>query len=389
MTQPPVSGQELPFSQQEHQRRIALAQHDLAAQGFGGALLFDPENTFWLTGYQSIGYFTFQCLYLPTKGRPVLISRKVNAALAAVNPLIERFVEIPDTADSVDVLVAWLRDAVPAGTTLGLETKAWYLTVHDYRRLEQSISAELKDWNGVIETLRLDKSEMEIERMRLAARAAEAGLKAALAIAAPGRTENDLAAAMFEANIANGSEYLGHPPLVVSGERTSLCFAMWRRRELKAGDVVLLEAAGCIDRYHAIVSRSAVLGPATPQQRAVADAIIGGLNAVIESICPGMRSHEADAACRKVIEGAGFGHGFSHRTAYGVGIGFPPNWSEGKSLALRPGDETVLEPGMTFHCVPTVFLEDFGMCFSDTIQVVDGGCEVLTNMPRKLYELDA
>ena len=388
MNQSPLSGQELPFTRDEHERRIAATQRDLAARGLFGALLFDPENAFWLTGYQSIGYFTFQCLYLPAEGLPVLVSRKVNAGLASVNPFIERFVEIPDTDDSVEILVKWLTWAVPASAALGLETKAWYLTVYDYRRLSEAVSNPLADWNGVIEALRLDKSADEIDRMRRAARAAEAGLEAALSIAAPGCTENDLAAAMFEANIAGGSEYLGHPPLVVSGERTALCFAMWRRRELRTGDVILLEAAGCVDRYHAIVARSAVLGSATEQQRAVADAIIGGLNAVIDRITPGITSHQADAACRQVIEAAGFGGGFGHRTAYGVGIGFPPNWSEGKSLALRPLDETVLEPGMTFHCVPTVFLDHFGMCFSETIQVVDDGCEVLTNMPRKLFELE-
>ena len=151
----------------------------------------------------------------------------------------------------------------------------------------------------------------------------------------------------------------------------------------------VLEAAGCVDRYHAIVARSAVLGRATVRQRAVADAILGGLDAVIERVRPGITSHEADAACRGVIEAAGFGEGFAHRTAYGVGIGFPPNWSEGKSLALRPNDATVLKPGMTFHCVPTVFLEEFGMCFSETVLVTEAGCEVLTDMPRKLHELDA
>jgi len=389
MSNPPVIGQELPFSEEEHRRRIAVVQRDLSTRSLNGALLFDPENTFWLTGYQSIGYFTFQCMYLPADGLPVLISRKVNAALSANNPLIATFVEIPDTADSVDVLVDWLGSTVGQGGRIGLETMAWYLTVHDYRRLSQSLTARLKDWNGVIEALRLDKSTEELDRMRDAARAAEAGVQAALDMAAPGVTENDLAAAMFEANIARGSEYLGHPPLVVSGERTAMCFAMWRRRELRAGDVILLEAAGCVDRYHAIVARSAVLGKATARQRAVADAIVGGLDAVIECIRPGITSHEADAACRGVIEAAGFGEGFAHRTAYGVGIGFPPNWSEGKSLALRPNDETVLKPGMTFHCVPTVFLEEFGMCFSETILVTEGGCEVLTDMPRKLHELGA
>ena len=105
--------------------------------------------------------------------------------------------------------------------------------------------------NGIIEPHRIIKTEPQIERMRAAARAAEAGLNAAIEAIAPGKTENDLAAAMFQANIAAGSEYLGHPPLVVAGQRTALCFAMWRRNVIKKGDVILLEAAGCVDRYHA------------------------------------------------------------------------------------------------------------------------------------------
>ena len=351
------------------------------------ALLFDPENAFWLTGYQSIGYFTFQCLFLPSEGRPTLVSRKVNAGLAAITPTLDRFVEIPDTADPVEVLAEWLGPRIGATAKLGLETAAWYLAVRDYQRLDKALGVELVDWNAVVETLRLVKSPDELARMRLAARAAEAGLAAALEVARPGRTENDLAAAMFQATITAGCEYLGHPPLVVSGERTALCFAMWRRRVLEAGDVVLLESGGCVDRYHAIVARSAVLGSPTTEQRRIADAILGGLDAAIAALRPGVRSRDVDAACRSVIEKAGYASAFTHRTAYGVGIGFPPNWSEGKTVALRPGDDTVIEPGFTFHIVPTIFHDTFGMCFSETVAVTDNGCEVLTEFPRKLFEI--
>jgi Xaa-Pro dipeptidase len=386
----PRVGQELPFEPAEHERRIALAQANLRERGLQGALLFDPENTFWLTGYQSIGYFTFQCLFLPLTGAPTLISRKVNAGLAAVNPLLDGFVEIPDTADAVTVLSQWLTTALPAlpaRSAVGLETASWFLSVRDFRALERAGSCAFEDWNGVVEAFRLDKTAEEVERIGHAARAAEQGLQAALDVAAPGKTENDLAAAMFHGAIAAGGEYLGHPPLVVSGERTALCFAMWRRRELRDGDVILLESGGCVDRYHAIVARSAVLGRATALQHDVAGAIIGGLEAAIAAIGPGVTSREADAACRGVIEQAGFAELFTHRTAYGVGIGFPPNWSEGKSLALRPEDDTVLRPGMTFHIVPTVFHRDFGMCFSETVCVTEQGCEVLTRFPRQLFEL--
>ena len=113
------------------------------------------------------------------------------------------------------------------------------------------------------------KSPAELVRIRAAARAAEAGLEAAVETLAPGISENDVAAAMYRASIVAGSEYLGHAPLVASGERSGLCFATWRRRRLKRGDVVFLEAAGCVDRYHAILARTAVLGRASRSLRRI------------------------------------------------------------------------------------------------------------------------
>ena len=149
--------------------------------------------------------------------------------------------------------------------------------------------------------------------------------------------------------------------------------------------VVLLEAAGCIDRYHAIVARPVVVGAPTAQQQDAADALQGVLESAIETIRPGLTAGEVDRTCRQVVEQRGFGKYFKHRSAYGIGIGFPPNWSEGHIYAIRPDDPLVLEPNMTFHVIPTLFLDDFGMCFSDSVKVTETGCEPLTNFPRRLF----
>ena len=379
----------LAFQESTYVARLELIQAALTSEGLTGALLFDPENIFWLTGYQTIGYFTFQALYVPAEGQPVLIARVVNRELALAHPTIGAFEAVIDTADHIDVLTGFLNRTVPDGTSIGVETGSWYLTVSDFRRLGQDGHHEYVDWNGRIEPHRIVKGPDEIDRIRRACRTAEAGLHAAIKAVAPGRTENDIAAAMFEASIAAGSEYLGHPPLVVAGETTALCFAMWRRREISLGDVVLLETAGCIDRYHAILSRPVVVGTPTPEQQEAADALQGVLEAAVETIQPGVRAGDVDRACRKSVEDKGLGAYFKSRAAYGIGIGFPPNWSEGHIYAIRPDDPLVLEPGMTFHVIPTLFLDDFGMCFSDSVLVTDTGCEVLTDYPRKLFVAEA
>lgn len=378
----------LPFASEVYAQRLSFVQEQICAADLAGVLLFDPENIYWLTGYQTIGYFTFQSLYVGCEGAPTVIGRIVNRDLAMAHATIGSYEAVVDTADHVEVLAAFLERRNLAARRLGLETGAWYFTVKDYLALCERLPVETVEWNGVIEPRRAAKSDAEIERMQHAARCAEAGLSAAIEAVAPGKTENDIAAAMFAANIAAGSEYLGHPPLVVSGPTTALCFAMWRRREIRKGDVVLLEAAGCIDRYHAVVSRPVVVGKPTAQQQEAASALQDVLEAAIDAIKPGLSAGEVDETCRRIVEVRGLGQYFRHRSAYGIGIGFPPNWSEGHIYAIRPNDPLVLQPNMTFHVIPTLFLDDFGMCFSDSVRVTDDGCELLTNFPRRLFVVD-
>ena len=113
---------------------------------------------------------------------------------------------------------------------------------------------------------------------------------------AVGKTDNDLAAALYQGSIAAGSEYIGHPPMVVTGPRSELCFALWKRNTIEKGDVVLLEGAGCVDRYHAMMSRSAVVGKATDEHKATADALVEILETAIDKIKSGVTAGEVDFA---------------------------------------------------------------------------------------------
>lgn len=376
----------LPAAQGVYDDRLTRLQQSIREQALNGVLIFDPENLFWLTGYQTIGYFTFHATFVGQTGRPTIIARIVNRDLAMAHPTIGAFEAVRDTEDPVAVLAGFLRH-LGAEARIGVETRTRHLSVADFNQLSALSGCRLESWGGEIEAQRIVKSGWEIDCMRMAARAAEAGLQAAIDAIRPGCTENDIAAAMFEANIRAGSEYLGHPPLVVSGQATSLCFAMWRRRQVRRGDVVLLEAAGCVNRLHAMLSRPVVVGPPTDEQVEAADALKGVLEAAIGAIKPGLTAGEVDQTCRKVVERRGLGAYFRHRSAYGIGIGFPPNWSEGHIYAIRPDDPLVLQPGMTFHVIPTLFKKDFGMCFSDSVCITETGCDLLTDFPRELVSV--
>ena len=376
-----------PFSATYYRDNLALMQRSVRDEGLGAVAIFDPESIFWLTGYRSIGYFTFQCVIVKREGGPIMVSRRVNKTIAERNPNIATFVGVEDTQDSVAVLAEALTDHIGSADPIGLETNATNLSVQSWQELSRSVPNELRDWGGVIERARMIKTPEQLECMHRASRAAVAGLDAAVKAIAPGRTENDLAAAMLHGATAAGSEYT-RVPLVVAGKATGICFTTWERRPIRRGDVVLLEAAANINRYHAIIARTCIAGPATPEHRRWSDLVIESLDRAIAAVRPGATSGEVDAACRSVYEKAGVGGHFDHRTAYSIGIGFPPNWAEGRFLSIRPGDSTVLEPGMTFHIVPSLFFPDFGVWFSESVAVAEDGCEILTDYPRRLVEVD-
>ena len=96
-----------------------------------------------------------------------------------------------------------------------------------------------------------------------------------------------------------------------------------------------------------------------------------------------MVAREVDRAARSIVEEAGLGERWLHRTGYSVGVSFPPNWGEGYIMDIKPDDPRQLRAGMVFHTVPWVLLPDVGAIgLSETWRVTDDSVEVLTETPR-------
>jgi ectoine hydrolase len=75
------------------------------------------------------------------------------------------------------------------------------------------------------------------------------------------------------------------------------------------------------------------------------------------------------------------------RCGYSVGLSYPPDWGE-RTMSLRPGDETILQPGMTFHFIPALWMEDWGLEITETILITETGVETFCDVPRRLFVKD-
>jgi Xaa-Pro dipeptidase len=380
---------DLPFTLAEYAARLHQVRSAMAERGIDACLISIPENIYYLTGFTSTGYYMYQTLILPAAGEPVFVTYLEERINVVRRSWMERYQTYSVVEDPVEVTFGTLCEMGLEDRVLGIEESGFFFPVRTYKRLVALLPrARWVDGSGLVEQARLVKSEAEIGYIREGARAAVAGMKAALAAIAPGRTENDLAAEVYRATLQAGSEYPGSPPYVVSGERTGLPHGTWEGRMLRDGDIVFLEHSGCVKRYSAAMMRTAFLGRPPEVVRRTADVILEGIAKAIDAIRPGVTSGEVDAACRDTILGAGF-RDYTHETGYSIGVCYPPGWNESHIMNLHPGDATVLEPNMVFHLVPSLIIPEMNghVGFSDTVVVTETGHEVLTDgeVERRLH----
>ncbi len=376
----------LPFTVQEYRRRLERIQSTLRQRGIDLFLITVPENNFYLTGYQTTGYYMYQAVLIPASGDPVPIVRSLEQTLLESGTWIGSGEFYLDTDDPAPFTAGVIQERFGERLTLAVEENSFFLPVGAHRRLAESLpNATLVDGSGIVERERLVKSVQEIDYIRQAANAATRGMETGLNAVKPGITENELAALVYRELLPAGSEYPGDQPYVAAGPRSGLAHATWSGRPVEHGDIVFFEVGGCVKRYSAAHMRVVSAGKPDRETNRRADVVSEALSAAIDTIRPGATSGEVDRACRGTIERAGYGHLFRHRTGYSLGIAFPPGWGEGHIMDLKPDDPAILQADTVFHLVPILHEPGVhGIGMSETVLVTDTGCEVLTDYPREL-----
>lgn len=378
-----VGGKTQFFSTEEYQARLAGLRARMATAGIDVLLVTTPENVYYLTGYQTIGYASFQCVVVGQEGEPIVVVRLLEEGIARQLAWSDTFLTYADGVDPVSATVEAVGRLRKPGQTVAVEESAWFLTIRNYRKLVDALG-DLTDGSGLVEVGRKIKSAQEIEYIRKAARTTEAGLAAAAGAARAGVSENDIAAAAYDAMTRAGSEYLAIDPIVTSGPRSGIAHTTYLRRTIEPGDAILLEFGGCWHRYFGPLMRTVLVGEVPAEAERMTQVCIDALDAAIAAIRPGRTSHEVDKAARDVIEAAGFADNYRKRLGYSVGVGFAPDWGEGHIVHLNENDPAVLEPGMVFHMPPALRrYAQWGVGMSETVLVTETGCEVLTNFPRE------
>ncbi|MEA5445433.1 ectoine hydrolase [Gammaproteobacteria bacterium AB-CW1] len=379
----------LSFSIGEYERRLRELRERMARRRIDVAIITDPGNLLYLTGYQTTGYSYFQALVVPLEDEPFMVTRRLEETNVWPRTWVEITRPYSDTGDAIETLHHALVEFGLDDQWIGYERNSYFFPAYQQERMLASFdSSNFVDCYGIVEAGRITKSEEELAMMEKAARATEAGMAAGIAAAVPGATENDVAAAVHEAMFRAGGEYPAVAPYIVSGPRCMIGHATWEGRTIQENETVFLEVGGCVRRYHTAMMRTIWTGK-PPRVMREAEAI--GQEALAEMmhcIRPGVTSAEVDHAARHIISANRLGAELITRAGYSIGIAFPPSWDEGYMLSLKPGDRRPLEPGMTMHLIPWLWgVEgDKLLGISETVVVTETGCRSFFESPeRKLF----
>jgi Xaa-Pro dipeptidase len=377
----------LAFEMDEYRRRLQRLREKMAERGIDTLLATNPVSTCYLTGYETFGLLAYQCLIVPSDGEPALIVFELELPGVFLSSWITDGVAYRSGQDPYQATRAQLERRGLLRGTIGVERDSPYTTVENHERLVAALDgARLADASGLVKYLMARKSPVEVEAIRAAARITALGMQAAVDALAPGVTDNDVAAAAYDAMIKGGSEPMCLDPVVTTGTRSGVPHTTHQRVTINPGDPVWIELGACYHRYSGPLMRTAVVGDPPPGWQQLADASLEALKTVMATLRPGITAEQVAAEGRTVLPLDDPSVVFHHTYGYSIGLGFPPDWSDNIPLRMRAGTTTVLEPGMVFHVTMGLRRSaQYGAVTSETVAITDRGCEALTDFPRQYF----
>lgn len=245
-----------------------------------------------------------------------------------------------------------------------------------------------KDCTHIMSELRIIKEEEEITRIRVAARVADEGMKAAVEAARSGITESQVAVAAEHAMRNAGADEF-YRTYISSGARSNIAHGLPTQRKLKTGDIVMIDIHPVVNGYSADMCRTICIGMPTAEQQAAYDLYLKAQHATIARVKGGVGMVELEATLHGILKEAGHeGHIFGP-LIHGVGIEFEePPLPPGHAFFHGEKEPPPLEKNMVIsvgNC--GLYLGDFGVRVEDTVVVTEKGNTVLTSYPRRLSKL--
>lgn len=371
-----------------------------------------PENVFYSSGFWSLsqmqlGTSVFTILYRDNIRKPCLIAPlgEMDMTLDSPSMWVEDILpystfhmdvgedpltesdqtllslralkDIPPTG--IDALIQALKERDLDTGKIGLDDG--YISPQVFHQIRTRLpNAEIVEAYELFREIRMVKTKEEIQLIKKSTKIDELAIQAALEIAQPGITEEQLAIEFNKTIIDHGA--LPEFAVICFGNRSAYPNALLTAKKLQPGDVIRFDV-GCRYRfYNSDLARTAALGSVTDKQQRYYDAILKGEERGIEALQPGTTTKEIFHIIVDTVKSSGIPHFTRHHCGHGIGIeGYDPP-------LISPRDSTKLEEGMVFCIEPPYYeIGSFGLQVEDTVVITKTGVEFLSTYNRELQLL--
>ncbi len=385
----------LHFSLDEYAQRLAKTRQAMEAAGTDLLIVSDPSNMAWLTGYDGWSFYTHQAVLLAMEGEPVWWGRGMDALGAKRTVFMshdnivgyaDEYVQTPER-HPMQPLSDLIRERGLSTLRIGVEMDNYYFSAAAWETLKENLpDAKFMDTTGLVNWQRAIKSETEISFMRAAAKIVERMHAMIVEVAEPGLPKNELVAEIYKTAIRGVDGYWGDYPAIVpmapSGMDATAPHLTWDDKPMQKGESTFFEIAGAYRRYQCPQSRTLFLGDPPKKYLEAENAVLEATAAGLSKAKPGNLCEDIAIAFYDCLEKHGFKK--DSRTGYAIGISYPPDWGE-RTMSFRRGDKTELKPGMTFHFMPALWLDDGGLEITEPFLITETGYECLCSTPGKLF----
>jgi Xaa-Pro aminopeptidase len=365
------------FAPSVHRERMSRAAREAGERGVDALLITPSPDYAYLLGYRAPALERLTCLIVPAEGEAVLLLPRLEEPLARheLGELVDGIAIVP--WEETDDPIRLVQTIVSGSLRVALQDQMW---ARFALRLRAALDpAQLVEAGPTMSALRRVKSDEEIDRLRAAASAADAAMTRIVGERLSGRTEAEVSGHIRDLLIDEGHDDAGFA-IVASGPNSASPHHEAGDRVIGAGDAIVLDIGGTRAGYASDTSRTAFVGEPDPEFAALYAVLREAQSAACDAVQPGVPCRDIDDVARRIIDEAGYGEAFIHRTGHGIGME-----THEEPYIVASNDEP-LQVGHAFSVEPGIYLRDtWGARIEDIVVCTEGGGQRLNTTSTELY----
>ena len=363
-----------------YRSRLARCQKLMLEKEIDILFLAPGPNMYYLSGFLEEPGERLLSLIVPQSGEPLFIVPQMYEQHVKALTWVEKLICWKDSEDPNTVLSDTMRQVVMERPTIAVDTRMW-------SRFFLMLLAALPDTRyldaaSVMSLLRIKKTPEEIALMVRSAEIADTAFTETVKECREGMTEHEVAAKIVNEMRILGADSVPFEPITGSGPNGALPHYRSGDRKLQKGDLVVLDY-GCVYRgYFSDITRTIAVGSCDDERKKVYSIVRSAQEKAYQAAFEGIEAQSVDKVAREIIEAAGYGQFFVHRTGHGIGL------EVHEEPYIVAGNSMKLDEGMAFSIEPGIYLPGrFGVRIEDIVVIQAGKAQRLNKCTRELVAI--